>query len=148
MSSPRQTIVDSIRLRGLRCTPQRYIVFDYLQRHSSHPTAEEILRAVNRKDPRASRASVYNGLHALVRAGLVREVALGGSAARFECHMERHHHFVCENCGKIDDVDWFDMPNVIRRAKVAPKKVQTWELVLHGLCESCSSHRKEKNSHG
>jgi len=148
LQSSRQAIVDSFRLRGLRCIPQRYIVFDYLQRHSSHPTAEQILRAVNRNDPRASRASVYNGLHALVRAGLVREVALGGSAARFECHMERHHHFVCGRCGKIEDVVWFDMPDVIRRAKVTPKKVQAWELVLHGLCEFCSTHRKETNSHG
>jgi hypothetical protein len=52
----------------LRCTPQRYAVMAFLMKHSSHPTAAEIFEAVNRVDPRCSRATTYNNLRDLVQA--------------------------------------------------------------------------------
>src|SRR2546430_12510017 len=45
---------------GLRCTPQRYALMAFLMEHNSHPTAAEIYEAVNRLDPRSSRATTYN----------------------------------------------------------------------------------------
>ena len=148
MTSHREAIVGTFSARGLRCTPQRYVLFDYLRRHPSHLTADEIFRTVNSRDPRASRATVYNSLHALVKAGLVREVALVGHATHYECHTEDHHHFVCGRCGRIDDVEWFDIPDVIQRAKLSPKNIRSWELVLHGLCKSCAAQKKERNARG
>ena len=67
---------------GLRCTSQRYAVMAFLMERNSHPTAAEIFEAVNRVDPRSSRATTYNNLRDLVHAGLVREVAVEGRAAR------------------------------------------------------------------
>ena len=89
---------------GLRCTPQRYAVLHFLMKHPLHATADEIYRAVNRSDPRASRATIYNNLRALTKAGLIREVHLEGKAARFDANIKRHHHFVCERCGKVEDI--------------------------------------------
>ncbi len=137
-------ILESFRKQGLRCTSQRYVILKYLMAHPTHPTVEEIHKAINRNHPRASRATVYNGLHALAQAGLVREVTVTGQATRFESHIESHHHFVCDRCGRIEDLEWFDLPEVARRARVAPRKMGSWELILHGLCESCSSKPKEK----
>ena len=56
----------------------------FLMEHTGHPTAAEIFEAVNRVDPRSSRATTYNNLRDLVQAGLVREVAVEGRAARFD----------------------------------------------------------------
>ncbi len=78
---------------GLRCTPQRYAVMAFLMEHPTHPTAAEIFEAVNRADPRSSRATIYNNLTDLVKAGLVREVAVEGRAARFDARGMRHYHF-------------------------------------------------------
>src|SRR5579863_9886548 len=69
---------------GLRCTPQRYAVMAFLMQQAGHPAAVEIFEAVNRVDPRSSRATIYNNLRDLVQAGLVREVAMEGRAARFD----------------------------------------------------------------
>ena len=79
---------------GLRCTPQRFAVMAFLMEHNRHPTAAEIFAAVNRADPRSSRATTYNNLRHLVQAGLVREVAVEGRAARFDAKGMRHHHFI------------------------------------------------------
>jgi hypothetical protein len=44
-------------------------------KQNRHPTAAKVFEAVNRADPRFSRATTYNNLRDLVQAGLVREVA-------------------------------------------------------------------------
>ena len=58
------TIKRSLEGKGLRCTPQRYAVMAFLMEHR-HPTAAEIFEAVNRVDPRSSRATTYNNLRDL-----------------------------------------------------------------------------------
>ena len=60
----------SLEGSGLRCTAQRYAVMAFLMEHKGHPTAAEIFDAVNRVDPRSSRATTYNNLRDLVKAGL------------------------------------------------------------------------------
>ena len=72
----------ALNTAGVRPTVQRYAVLQYLARDGVHATAEEIFRAVNRQDPRASRATVYNSLKSLSRAGLVREVTSAGNPQR------------------------------------------------------------------
>src|SRR5215813_13994263 len=105
-----EAIKRSLEDSGLRCTPQRYAVMSFLMECKRHPTAAEIFEAVNRIDPRSSRATTYNNLRDLVHAGLVREVAVEGRAARFDAKGMRHHHFVCDHCGNVEDLDWYEVP--------------------------------------
>jgi len=124
----------------VRPTVQRYAVLQYLARNRVHATAEEIFRAVNRQDPRTSRATVYNSLKSLSRAGLVREVVSDGKAARFDATLHPHHHFACERCGKLEDIAWFELP----AAGIQPlgtRQVRTFEVVLRGVCEKCGEAR-------
>ena len=132
-------IVVAFRERKLRCTPQRYAVLDYVMRHPVHATAEQVYRAVNRTDPRASRATVYNNLHVLTEAGLVREVRLEGRSVRFDANTGRHHHFVCERCARVEDIGWFDVPQLMRRSQLGSRVVRNYEMVFRGTCENCSS---------
>src|SRR5204862_1288871 len=105
-----EAIKRSLDGSGLRRTPQRYAVMAFLMECNRHPTAAEIFQAVNRLDPRSSRATTYNNLRDLVQAGLVREVAVEGRAARFDATGMRHHHFICDRCGKVEDMEWCDIP--------------------------------------
>ena len=105
-----ETIKRSLESSGLRCTAQRFAVMAFLMEHNRHSTASEIFEAVNRVDPRSSRATTYNNLRDLVQAGLVREVAVEGRGARFEAVLQRHHHFVCDRCGNVEDLEWYAVP--------------------------------------
>ena len=105
-----EAIKRALEESGLRCTPQRYAVMAFLKDHAKHPTAAEIFEAVNRLDPRCSRATTYNNLRDLVEGGLVREVAVEGRAARFDLKGMRHHHFICDRCGNVEDMEWYDVP--------------------------------------
>ena len=131
------SIKQSLETSGLRCTPQRYAVMVFLTECHRHPTAAEIFEAVNRVDPRSSRATTYNNLRDLVEAGLVREVAVEGRAARFDAKGERHHHFICDRCGNVEDVKWYDVP---KPASVALGKrvLRECEVIFRGLCMKCA----------
>ncbi len=128
---------------GLRCTPQRYAVMAFLMEHSGHPTAAEIFSAVNSLDPRCSRATTYNNLRDLVKAGLVREVAVEGRAARFDAKGMRHHHFICDRCGEVEDMEWYEVPRPASRS-LGKRLVRECELIVRGLCAKCVSRRASR----
>ena len=124
---------------GLRGTPQRRDVLEYLVRKPIHSTADEIFEALTRRDPRVSRATVYNALRDLSRTGLVRQAPGEGKAARFDANLHRHHHFVCDQCGAVDDIEWFDIPVSSWKAAAQGRRVREPEVVLHGMCARCAS---------
>jgi len=132
-----EAIKRSLEGGGLRCTPQRYAVMAFLVKHDGHPTAAEIFEGVNRVDPRSSRATTYNNLRDLVQAGLVREVAVEGRAARFDAKGMRHHHFICDRCGNVEDMEWYDVPGPAS-GTLGKRILRECELIFRGLCATCA----------
>src|SRR3974390_2338074 len=122
----------SLESSGLRCTAQRYAVMAFLMDHKGHPTPAEIFDAVNRVDPLSSRATTYNNLRDLVKAGLVREVAVEGRAGRFDVTGMRHHHFICDRCGSVEDMDWYDVPRPAS-GSLGKRVLREYELIFRGL---------------
>lgn len=109
----------------------------FLTGHTTHPTAAEIFKGVNRLDPRSSRATIYNNLRDLVQAGLVRELSDRGHAARFEANDTRHHHFICDKCGNVEDMEWYDVPKPASGA-LDKRLLRECELIFRGLCPKCA----------
>jgi Fe2+ or Zn2+ uptake regulation protein len=138
-----EVIKKSLEGSGLRCTPQRYAVMAFLMQHTGHPTAAEIFEAVNRTDPRCSRATTYNNLRDLVKAGLVREVAAEGRAARFDAKGRRHHHFICDRCGNVEDLEWYDLPRPAP-GSLGKRILRQYELIFRGLCTKCAPRRPSR----
>src|SRR2546425_10561929 len=111
-----EAIKRSLEGSGLRCTVQRYAVMAFLMDHKGHPTAAEIFAAVNRVDPRSSRATTYNNLRDLVQAGLVGEVAGQGRPARFDAKGKRHHPFICDRLRNVEGIEWCNVPRPASRS--------------------------------
>jgi Fur family transcriptional regulator, peroxide stress response regulator len=132
-----EAIKKSLKGSGLRCTPQRFAVMAFLLEHNKHATAAEISEAVNRVDPRSSRATTYNNLRDLLQAGLVREVAVEGRSARFEAKSMRHHHFICDRCDNVEDIEWYDVPRPAS-GSLGKRMVRDCELIFRGLCTQCA----------
>ena len=130
---------------GLRCTAQRYAVMAFLMEQNSHPTAAEIFKAVNRMDPRSSRATTYNNLRDLVQAGLVREVAVEGRAARYDAKGTRHHHFICDRCGEVEDITWYGVPRPAS-GSLGKRVLRECELIFRGLCAKCAPRRASRRA--
>lgn len=91
--------------KGVKPTPQRVVITEYLMGTESHPTADQILEAVAEKLPVSlSRATVYNTLKTLVDAGVIQEVLTEPGRTRYDANVSDHHHFVDVKTGQIMDV--------------------------------------------
>jgi len=90
---------------GLRPTRQRValsaLLFGSGDRHVS---AEMLHEEAMHSGVRISLATVYNTLHQFVRAGLLREIAIGGQRAYFDTNTSSHNHFFLETEGKLVDI--------------------------------------------
>ncbi|MFM2303618.1 MAG: hypothetical protein RLZZ135_1028, partial [Cyanobacteriota bacterium] len=86
-------IVQTLKAKGLRVTPQRFAVYANLLARDDHPTVEQILGDLNQYAPVSSQATVYSSLQALHKAGLIREVLLEAGISRYDAKIEPHHHF-------------------------------------------------------
>ena len=135
-----ETIRHLLDANGVKFTTQRYCVLQFLMENPGHPTAAEIFDGVNRLDPRSSKATIYRNLRDLVEAGLVREVAVEGRSARFDLKGMRHHHFICDKCGEVENMDWFDVPQPPPDS-VGTRIVREFEMILRGLCTKCAVAR-------
>ncbi len=145
MSKLTSELREAFRAADLRPTAQRYAVLEFLVSGRRHSTAGEIVRGVNRTGSAASRATVYNSLRALSRAGLVREVFTGGSPARFDATLHPHHHYICDLCGAIEDMAWFEVPAPAAARVLQGRHVRAYEVVYHGACRRC---RNSKSGRG
>jgi Fur family peroxide stress response transcriptional regulator len=125
-------------------TRQRRVVLEVLRASDAHPTAAEVFEAARRRMPTISYATVYNSLRYLKEAGLVREVAFGSGASRYDRETARHDHAICSKCGTLAD---FDLPATVALMQSAARscgfEAETVHLTLVGLCPECR-HKGEE----
>src|SRR5437870_4935621 len=121
--------------RGFRLTQQRQQVYDVLLGQRDHPTAEQVFIRSKTAMPSISVATVYNCLTALVKSGLVRQVAVDRGASRFCPNMKEHCHFYCDSCERVFDIDLLAKPSL-----PVPKgfTAERFDLSIHGRCPACS----------
>ena len=131
-------IVNTLKAKGLRVTPQRFAVYANLLSRNDHPTVEQLLVDLNQSCPVSSQATIYSSLQALRAAGLIREVLLEAGVSRYDAVVVPHHHFHCQQCGSIEDIGWDELPVVeFDRLRVG-LKAQTYETTVRGYCDRCS----------
>lgn len=130
--------IEKLKKSGVRITPQRHAVLEYLLTSMTHPTADEIYRALEEKFPNMSVATVYNNLRVLKETDLVQELTYGDNSSRFDCNMEDHYHIKCTSCGKIVDFDYPILDEVESLAEqVTGFNVSHHRMELYGICEKC-----------
>lgn len=130
--------VDKLKLNGVRMTPQRHGILSYLLNTVSHPTVDEIYKSLENSFPSMSVATVYNNLKVFLDAGLVRELAYGDGASRYDAEMTDHYHAICESCGRIVDFECPPLHDVERvAAEVTGFVVNRHRMEVYGQCQSC-----------
>lgn len=136
------TIIDQLRVAGVRLTPQRALVLDVVYHSDGHLTADEVYEQVRAQSPYVDLSTVYRNLVFLRQQGLIGELRLEGQPARFEAVRagEEHHHAVCTHCGAMIEVDQADLTSL--EATLLAKygfRLEPVHLTLPGLCQACAS---------
>lgn len=137
-----EQIISSLRDEGLRITPQRIAIVDYLLKTEDHPSAELIHKVVRKRYPMVSLSTVYKTLDLLKEKKLVNEIEVEGEA-RFDAHIDEHINLICMKCGKIDDIDEEYLKEIqVKAAKKSKYLILKSNFELHGYCNSCKSKTK------
>src|ERR1700732_4646810 len=141
MSAPQSPpTADELRGAGLRVTAARVALLETV-RGGDHLGIEAITSRVRDRIGHVSLQAVYEALHALTAAGLLRRVEPAGSPPRFEGRVgDNHHHIVCRSCGVVADVDCAVGEAPCLTASVDHGfSIEEAEVIYWGLCPDCST---------
>jgi Fur family peroxide stress response transcriptional regulator len=129
--------MEKYKKMGLKLTPQRLAILDYLDGNKNHPSAEEIYREVSKRFPTMSFATVYNTLEALRRRGSILELTIDPHKKRFDPNTELHHHLICTKCRRIEDVHRnydLSVPSTYKSGF----EITGNHIEFYGICPACS----------
>jgi Fur family ferric uptake transcriptional regulator len=129
-----------LRGAGLRVTAARVALLEVV-RDGDHLGVEAIAAGVRGRIGHISLQAVYDALHALTAAGLVRRIEPAGTPPRFEARVrDNHHHIVCRSCGVVADVDCAvgEAP-CLTASDDHGFSIDEAEVIYWGLCPDCST---------
>jgi Fur family peroxide stress response transcriptional regulator len=126
------------RQKGIKATHQRTEIYRELLATEEHPNAETIYERVRQKIPTISLDTVYRTLRLFVQEGIISRVSAASESMRFDGNIERHHHFICTQCGLVRDFYNEDFDQL-----VPPEEAMTLGAVdsihveIRGICSDC-----------
>jgi Fur family peroxide stress response transcriptional regulator len=136
-------IIETLRKKGYKATTQRIAVCRFALRSRDHPTAQRIYNEVREMHPTVSLATVYKTLRILMEHGLIQELDLPRSQARFDSYAEPHVNLVCMRCGNIQDFDDKTAKEMVERVATKAEFTRIGQrLDIYGLCKTCRGKTK------
>jgi len=117
--------------RGIKPSAQRVAIARYVLHTDEHPSADEVWARVKQAFPMVSRATIYNTLNLFVEKGLLGHLVLTEGRLVFDSNVDKHHHFIDEDTGKIYDLPW-DTLKVSRVEQIKDFDVRSYQVLLRG----------------
>lgn len=122
---------------------QRIAIMDYLLKHHTHPSIDEIYMALCQDIPTLSKTTVYNTLKLFVEHGAARMLTIDERNACFDGDISIHAHFQCKVCGKITDVPLSaEEPEEMKRLKAQGFQIEEMHRYYKGVCPDCLKTNK------
>ncbi len=142
--SHHQGLVESVRGKGYRMTPQREMILDAIH-ETGHVTADEIYQQVHAKSPAVNLATIYRTLELLKALHIVTAIDTGEGCVYYELAGEQpHHHLVCKDCGYILELDRdVLLPLQEELARRYGFTVNFDHLALFGSCPKCQKPKRK-----
>lgn len=133
-------VMDELRRRGRRLTPQRAAIIRAFMSRTDHPSAERLYQELHPEYPMIALSTVYDTLRLLVELREAVEVSAACAQARFDTNVGDHGHLVCTHCGDITDfplgadVCREDVSGCVRDAGFEPER---HVYQVFGVCARC-----------
>ncbi len=135
-----EELSERLRERGLRATSQRLVMNRLLRQSNRHLSAEQLLDEASEQLPGVSLPTVYSTLELFEQLGIVRRVNGGGGTLMWDTRADAHHHMICRDCGRIEDMETpLDLERARRSAARSGFQPDRAEVVVSGLCADCAA---------
>lgn len=138
-------ILTTLRARGERLTPVRRLMIELFVQSEAPISAEDVRAALAEKKVTVNKTTVYREFEFLLTAGFIRPVYLNDQRKYYELALldnEHHHHVVCRDCGRIEDIELGDIEKLlVPLEKRLAKKIKFADirhsLEFFGWCGKC-----------
>lgn len=127
--------------KGLKATPQRIAVYQYLRSNPVHPDVETVYSRVIANNPSFSKTTIYNCLKDLSQCGLLIPVTIDSEKIRYDADTSSHGHFRCEKCGRIFDFNC----NSSEINGLEDFEIKRKDVYYSGLCGCCKNKINNEN---
>ena len=132
-----QNIGDYLKRYDIKPSYQRIKILEYLSNNKTHPTVDEIYRALHPEIPTLSKTTVYNTLNLFLEKHLIKLLTIEENETRYDIETDVHGHFKCKICGKLCDFP-VDMESVLKNS-VKDCEISEYHIYFKGICTVCKS---------
>lgn len=134
-------LINTLKQAGLRMTPQRMAICEFLTETNSHPTAAMIYETIRAKYPFLSLATVYNTLEALAELGAINVLGhAGDKSVHYDADTSPHINLACISCHKIIDIPSSQVAYLNGEiSAVSGYKLLGARVMYYGLCPACQN---------
>lgn len=129
-------IIDKLKEKGLKVTPQRMAIYEAVVKLNNHPSAEEIIEYIKADHPHISVATVYKVLESFVENNLLKRVKTERDSMRYDAILSDHHHLYWTQSERIEDFEDEELTRLIKEhlknKKIKNFKIQNIQLLITG----------------
>lgn len=130
-----ENIGNHLKMHDIKPSYQRMKIFEYLLDNKTHPTVDEIYKALSPEIPTLSKTTVYNTLNLFMEKKIARVIIIEENETRYDVDMGDHGHFKCESCKKVFDVP-FQIENLDIKG-LKDFKINEYHIYFKGICPAC-----------
>jgi len=141
-----ESLQEKLKAKGVRPSQQRLKIFKYLDDHRIHPTADSIFEGLRVELPTISKTTIYNTLRLFIENGLASDLTISGYDVRYDAETKPHSHFLCKQCGQVQDIEQVKCPHIKR--EVSGNQVDEVHLYFKGICKKCVSPERSRGIRG
>jgi Fur family ferric uptake transcriptional regulator len=130
---------DELQEVSLKATPARIAVLRFLEVTDRPVDVQIIINYLKKEKINIDPATIFRMMHDFLQKGITKQIQFQEGKARYELSSKRHHHhLICTNCGKIEEVEG-DFLKQMEEEIYEDKKfrVKDHSLEFFGLCADC-----------
>lgn len=118
---------------------KRNAILACLRASREHPGAEAIYEMARKIEPDISLATVYRNLQLFRQQGLIVSVGTVGGTERFDGNVTPHTHFICTECGAVQDLEQIVLPEALMASAEGScgGRIDACQLTFTGRCSRC-----------
>ena len=148
MKSDKKNYASELHDVGLRATPARLAIMKLLASTEKPVDVETILIYLKKQNVPTDPATAFRIMNVLTEKGLTKQVSFHEGKLRYElANRADHHHLICVQCGKIEDISDCNISALEKDIKQKKKfLVQYHSLEFFGLCTSCQKKLQTETS--
>lgn len=137
-----ETIIEKLQKNNIQPSFQRIKILELLNRKKEHMNVNMIYEELVKIIPTISKTTIYNNLKTFTEKGIVQCLVITPEEMRYDIETTPHHHFLCNRCGKIYDVNV--SCEYLEKKEIEGHAIEEIHGYFKGICWNCLSMGGEK----